>query len=144
MNSCKITLRGPGSELVSNFFPAIPLLENHDYSLALIDLEIYDDGSITDVLRVECNLIQGSYVNGREMHILHESTFDQSGRRPPVRSKVLLAPRNLIYLPINTRYFLDTLVIRLLDHNGVPFDLRNNTTTVRLHLRKDGTSNTKQ
>lgn len=144
MSSYKITLRGSGSELTSNFFPAIQLLENHDYSLGLIDLEIYDDGSITDVLRVECNLIQGSYVNGKDMHILHEVTFDQSGRRPPGKFKVLHTPRHLIYLPINTKGLLNTLVIRLLDHKGEPFDLGSSTTTVRLHLRRDGSSDTKQ
>lgn len=142
MDSYRITLRGVGSELTSNFFPAIQLMENQNYSLCLLDLEIYDDGSITDVMRVECNLVQGSYINGRDMHILHEVTFDQGGRRPQIRSKVLHTPRHLVYLPINSKELLVALVIRLLDINGEPLNLSNSIATVRLHLRRDGSTNT--
>ena len=84
------------------------------------------------VIRVECNIVTGSYINGEDAHIVHEFFPNV-----PPGVKIIEVPSNVIYLPINTKS-IDSLFVRLLDQNGQLINFRDEVVTLRLHLRKDG------
>lgn len=85
-----------------------------------------------NVVRVECNLVCGSYINGEEAHILHEFFPNV-----PPGVKIIEVPSNVIYLPINARN-IDGIYVRLLDQDGRLINFRDEIVTLRLHLRKYG------
>lgn len=78
---------------------------------------------------ITCNIIQGSYRNGENSHILH--TFYPS---VPPGFKLIERPNNLVYLPLNTSYISD-IVLNILDQDGNIVDFRGEPITVRLHIR---------
>lgn len=81
-------------------------------------------------IRVECNIIEGSYSNSIKSHILHEfSPMVEPGY------KIVEVPKNVIYLPLNTRA-ISTLTIRIVDQNGDLINFRGEQITIRLHLRR--------
>lgn len=81
---------------------------------------------------VECNLVTGSFMNDRSVHIIHE--FFPS---VPPGYKIIECPANAIYLPINKRR-IDSLSLKIVDQDGDLVNFRGETITVRLHLKKDG------
>lgn len=78
---------------------------------------------------ITCNIIQGSYRNGENRHILH--TFYPS---VPPGFKIIERPNNLVYLPLNTTYISD-IVLNILDQDGNIVDFREESIAVRLHIR---------
>lgn len=78
---------------------------------------------------VTCNIIQGSYRNGQNNHILH--TF-----YPLVAPgfKIVEKPQNLVYLPLNTSYISD-IVVNILDQDGNFIDFRGEAITIRIHIK---------
>jgi hypothetical protein len=83
-----------------------------------------------NVIRVKCNLIKGSYSNGKPDRVLHEfplvadpgDLIDES-------------PWNMIYLPVD-RNSIDEVVIQLVDQNDKLLNLRGEKVSLRLELRK--------
>jgi hypothetical protein len=82
-----------------------------------------------NIIRVECNIIDRTYINGEHAHILHEFSIDVSPGY-----KLIQVPQNVIYLPINVKR-ISLLSIRLLDQNSNLINFRGETVTVRLHLK---------
>ena len=78
---------------------------------------------------VTCNIIQGSYRNGENNHILH--TF-----YPSVAPgyKIVEKPQNLVYLPLNTSFISD-IVLDILDQDGNHIDFRGEDITIRIHIK---------
>lgn len=78
---------------------------------------------------VTCNIIQGSYRDGENRHILH--TF-----YPTVAPgfKIVEKPLNLVYLPLNTSFISD-IVLNILDQDGNLIDFRGEAITVRIHIK---------
>lgn len=85
-----------------------------------------------NVVRVECDIVGSSYLNGKEIHTIYQFAPSTSPGY-----KIIEVPHNVIYLPIKTKR-LDTITVRLLDQDGVPINFRKETITVRLHLKKWG------
>lgn len=83
------------------------------------------------VIRVDVNIVVGSYLNGRPAHTVHEFFPN----RPP-GFKLVENVRNVIYYPLNTRT-IDTLTVRLVDQNNRLINFRNEQLTVRLHLKEE-------
>jgi hypothetical protein len=81
-------------------------------------------------IRVECNIARGSYTNGIEGHTLHEFF-----PKVPPGFKIVESPPNLIYIPVNTQS-IDNISVQLVDQDGRAINLRGETVTVRLHLRR--------
>lgn len=82
------------------------------------------------VIRIECDLVQGTYNNGSPSHIIHEFVPDVSpGHR------YIEKPQNIIYLPVN-KYCISSLSVKILDENGNYVDFRGESIQLRLHLRK--------
>lgn len=96
--------------------------------------EIYNSDNPINILkinsiRLECNIISGSYVGNKPNHVLHEF-----GINVPPGYKMNITPRNLIYLPVNCRE-ISTLEVRITDQDGELVNLRGETVSIRLHLR---------
>ena len=83
-------------------------------------------------IRIECNIISGSYYTSNPSHTLYEFT-------PAVDPgySIIVEPRNLIYLPVN-RNIIDNITINILDQEGRPVNFRGEEIVVRLELRKYG------
>lgn len=82
------------------------------------------------VIRIECDLIQGSYLNGLPTHTIHE--FIPS---VPPGHRYIEVPRNIIYHPINRRN-ISSVTIKIVDGHGNLIDFRKEKIQLRLHLRK--------
>lgn len=91
-----------------------------DYNVAI--------SSITSI-RVDCNVIAGSYHNGTQSHTLHEFS-------PTVAPgyRIIEVPRQIVYYPLNTNV-LDTIRIALRNQEGHTVNLQDEELSVRLHIK---------
>lgn len=85
--------------------------------------------SRVNVIRINCNLIMDSYINNMSAHTLHQ--FDNN---VAPGYKISEIPRTLIYLPINTKR-ISTLSINIVDQDGELINFREETITLRIHLK---------
>lgn len=84
-----------------------------------------------NVIRIQCNIVSGSYFNGKPTHTVHE--FFPS---VPSGYKIIETPIHIIYLPVNVRT-LDKVSIRIVDQNDKLIDFNGEAITVRLHIKKN-------
>lgn len=86
--------------------------------------------SSVNIIRINCNIAQGSFLNGKQSHSIHEFF-------PAVAPgyKITEVPFNVIYHSINTSQ-LSTLKIDILDQENRHIDFRGETITIRVHLRR--------
>lgn len=83
-----------------------------------------------NTIRIECNIISGSYSNAKQSHILHEfSPVTEPGY------KIVEVPKNVIYLPLNVKV-LSILIVKLVDQDGDLINFRGEKINLRLHIRK--------
>lgn len=86
-----------------------------------------------DGIRVECNIVCGSYDNGRESHVVHKF-YPNVGPG----YNIVEIPNTIIYLPVNVGS-VNNVSIALPDQDGNLVNLRNERLFIRLHMRqKDG------
>ena len=83
----------------------------------------------SNALRIECNIIDCSYVNGKKSYTIHEF-FPVV----PAGYKIVEIPSEIIYLPIRS-HIIDNIQIRIIDQDGDLIDFRGEDITVRLHLK---------
>lgn len=83
-----------------------------------------------NTIKVDCNIVRGSFDNGREGHVIHE--FYPS---VPPGYKLVEIPRTVIYLPVNVKR-INNISVSLKDQDGNLISLRDERVTLRLHLRK--------
>jgi hypothetical protein len=83
-----------------------------------------------NTLCVECNIVSGSYRNGKQVHVIHEF-FPVV---PPGYS-IVEKPSEVIYLPINTKE-INEIILKITDQNGNLVNFRGEVITIRLHLQK--------
>lgn len=83
-----------------------------------------------NVIRVECDLIRGAYINNTPAHTIHEF----SPKVPP-GYKINEVPNNVIYFPITVKS-ISSLNISLVDQDGYPVNFRGETITIRIHIKK--------
>lgn len=82
------------------------------------------------VIRIECDLVQGSFINGIAEHIIYEFVPNvASGHR------YIEVPKNIIYLPVN-KSSLTSVTVKIVDEFGNPVDFNGETIQLRLHLRR--------
>ena len=84
-----------------------------------------------NMVRLECNLATGSYINGAIAHTI----FAFSPNVPP-GFQMKLSPRTIIYNRINTAN-IDRLRISLVDQDGRPVDFGQELIAVRLHIKTE-------
>lgn len=83
-----------------------------------------------NTLCIECNIIKGSYKNGEPCHIIHHFF-----PKVPPGFKIIEAPENVIYLPINVNT-ITNITVKILDQSGNLVNFRGETVTVGLHLKQ--------
>ena len=85
------------------------------------------------IIRVDCNIISGAYLNSLESHTLFEFDIDVEPGY-----KITKEPQNCIYMPImpDGRQFIDNITLRILDDHGHLIDFRGEKVIVKLELKK--------
>lgn len=85
------------------------------------------------IIRVDCNITSGAYINGEEAHTLFEFDIDVEPGY-----KLSKEPRNIIYMPVKPegRQFIDNITLRILDDHGELIDFRGEKIIVKLELKK--------
>lgn len=86
--------------------------------------------SAVSEINVECNIVEGSFRNGKPCHTIF--TF-----YPDVEPgyKLSLQPTNVIYLPVNTRT-INNITLRLVDQEGRLVNFRKEEISIQLNLRR--------
>ena len=89
--------------------------------------------NITDIetINIECNLIQGSYINGESSNILY--TFPAFS--VPLGYKIIEKPFSSIYFPLNVRT-ISEMRIRVIDQKERLIDFNGEIININLHLRQ--------
>lgn len=84
------------------------------------------------IVRVECNLVSGAYLNGEPAHTLFEFDIDVEPG-----FKLSIEPKNIIYMPITRRRdYIDNITLRVSDEKDNLIDFRGEQIIVRLELKK--------
>lgn len=83
-----------------------------------------------NVIRVKCNIANGSYLNGEKSHTIH-SFYPEA----PPGYKIIEVPKNIIYFPVNKRT-LDVVSITFADQNDKAIDFNGEETTITCHIKK--------
>lgn len=83
-----------------------------------------------NVIRVECDIIKGAYLNDKPVHTIHEF----SPKVPP-GYKIIETPQNVIYFPVTVKS-IHNLNLSIVDQDNKVINFRGETITVRLHLKK--------
>lgn len=81
-------------------------------------------------IRINCDLITGSYHNGESSRTIHEFS-----PKAAVGSKIRERPTNLIYLPIVKRR-INTLNFAVVDQDGNFVNFRGEKITCRIHIKR--------
>ena len=85
-----------------------------------------------NVIRVECNIVSGAYVNGRPSHSLYEF----ASNKVDVGYKIIEQPNNIIYLPVVPRR-ISCIQIVIVDQDGRPVDFRGEEISCRIHIKRE-------
>lgn len=82
-----------------------------------------------NVIRIDCNIVTSSFMNGVPCHTIHEFFPDVSPG-----FKIIEAPTTVVYLPVNTRT-INNITIQIVDQLGRLVNFRNEEISLRLHLK---------
>lgn len=85
----------------------------------------------TTVVRIECDIISGSYINGISSHIIHEFAPNI-----PPGYRIIEIPKNVIYFPVNQKN-ISSINIRLLDNNNKLINFRGEEIQLYLHIKRN-------
>lgn len=85
-----------------------------------------------NVIRVECNIVSGAFVNGRRGH----SIYEFASNKVDVGYKIIEQPSNIIYMPVIPKR-INYIEISLVDQDGELVDFRGEEVTCRIHLKRD-------
>lgn len=86
-----------------------------------------------DVIRIECDIISGSYINGNHCHTIHQ--FSHCKVDPGY--KFIEVPPHIIYLPIKEKQ-LRSIQISIVDQDGNLIDFRGEQISCRIHIKQVG------
>lgn len=94
----------------------------------------YSDSTVNilkvNMIRVECDITKGSYLNNAPAHIIHEFA-----PRVPPGYKISEVPSNVIYYPIIVKS-ISSINIALIDQDNDLINFRGETIKIRLHIKK--------
>lgn len=85
-----------------------------------------------DLIRIECDIVSGSYINGKHCHTIHQ--FSNCKVRPGY--KFIEVPQHIIYLPIKERQQLRTIQISIVNQDGDLIDFRGEQISCRIHIKQ--------
>lgn len=137
-SSITVAFVGSSTELHADFLPEIMLDEQYEYSCALLDLHIKNvtdsEISITDGLRIDCDIVSGSYINGARNPTIHQFIASASiGIGRTFRE----IPQNLNYLPVKNK-ILRSIHISVADSKGKPLANPGAEFFCRLIIKREG------
>lgn len=133
-----ITCTGTSSILHSRFFPEIFLDAESNYNCALLDL-IINDCEVVDkiiklgLIRIECDIVSHSYINGKQSHTIHQFATGTSYWKGNTFVEI---PRNINYLPIKKTENLRSIQISIIDQSGKLVDINEGKITCRISIKK--------
>lgn len=109
-------------ELLGFAHRILPANVTHNSDLPVSILKI-------NVLRVECNITSGAYINNRKVHTIHEFF-------PAVQPgyKILEVPSQVIYVPIAVRN-INNIQLRIVDQDENLVNFRGEVITIRVHIK---------
>lgn len=84
-----------------------------------------------DVIRIECDIVSDSYINGQNCHTIHQ--FSHCKVSPGY--KFIEVPQHIVYLPIKEKQ-LRTIQISIVDQRGNLVDFRGEQISCRIHIKK--------
>lgn len=84
-----------------------------------------------DVIRIECDIAFGSYMNGRHCHTIHQF----SHCKVPPGYKFIEVPQHIIYLPIKENR-LRSIQLSVVDQDENLIDFRGEQISCRIHIKK--------
>ena len=87
------------------------------------------DISSVNTIRVECNIAEGSYVNGESGHTIFAFAPDVEPG-----FKMVLRPAMIVYYPV-TGSVIDRLRVNIVDQHGRPIDFGGEEVTLHLHVK---------
>jgi hypothetical protein len=88
------------------------------------------------MINIECNISMGSYKNGRPDRTIHQFI-----PRVPPGYKLISAPSNPTFYPINTR-FVDTVEFTITDQHGDLVNFRDELISIRVMIKEMKNENT--
>lgn len=86
-----------------------------------------------NLLRLDCNIIGGSYINGEESHTLFYFNVDVEPGY-----KIVKEPHNIIYLPVTPagRQYVDNITLRIVNEKGELIDFGQETINIIVELKE--------
>lgn len=84
-----------------------------------------------DVIRIDCDIVSGSYINGKHCHTIHQFSHCKVGPG----YKFIEVPQHIVYLPIKEKH-LRTIQISIVDQEGRPIDFRGEQISCRIHIKR--------
>lgn len=85
-----------------------------------------------NVIRVECNIVSGAYINGKPCH----SIYEFASNKVDIGYKIIEQPSNVIYMPVIPKR-IDYIQIKIVDQDGHLIDFRGEEITCRIHIKRD-------
>lgn len=133
--SFTVTISGNKSELVSYFQPPLHLSDQYECGLLYFSLLnskpiAPNIGNSLSVIRIECDLVYGSYFNGLPKHFIHEFLYDSAPGRHYIET-----PQNVVYFPVNKNN-ISSISVKIVDQFGHRINFGEEHIQLRLHLRK--------
>lgn len=83
-----------------------------------------------NAVRIDCDLIKGSYINDKPAHTIHEFSI-----KVEPGYKIIEVPNKVIYFPIVVKS-ISSVNISLIDQENNLIDFRGETITLRIHIKK--------
>lgn len=85
-----------------------------------------------NVIRIECNIVSGAYVNGKLGH----SIYEFASNKVDIGYKIVEQPQNIIYLPVIPKR-INFIQISVVDQDGKLVDFRGEDITCRIHIKRN-------
>lgn len=83
-----------------------------------------------NIIRIECDIIHGSYINNKPAHTIHEFSL-----KVPPGYKIIEVPNNVIYFTVTVKS-ISAVNIVCVDQENRPINFQGETITVRIHIKK--------
>lgn len=84
----------------------------------------------TSVIRIECDIASGSFINGEPSHIIHEFVPNV-----PPGYRIIEIPKNVIYFPVNQNN-INSINIKILDACNNLVNLRGEEIQLYMHIQQ--------
>lgn len=138
-SSITVAFHGSTSVLQTDFLPEIMLNDKYIYSCALLDLIIINNKEVNElvalgVVRIDCDIISNSYINGQSSRVIHQFATNASR----VKGQTLVEiPKNLNYFPIQVNRCLQSIQISIADQKGEPLNIKSGDIICRINIKRD-------